>query len=99
VREYVPDQYDLIFSQREIDGIRGGSPGGRTMALEVEAVYENGVLKPDKPLPLDERERVTVFVQPRSSRIRQSAGLMKWTGDEQALDSLLGPGNLPWEKS
>jgi predicted DNA-binding antitoxin AbrB/MazE fold protein len=69
------------------------------MALEVEAVYENGVLKPDKPLPLDEHERVKVYVQPSGSRIRRSAGLLKWTGDTQALDDLLGPGNLPWEKS
>jgi len=66
------------------------------MPLEVQATYENGVLKPDSPLPLDEHERVTVSVKPQTSRIRESAGLLKWTGDPKALEYLLGPENLPW---
>ena len=69
------------------------------MSLEVEATYENGVLKLDKPLPLDERERVTVSIKPQASRIRRSAGLLSWTGTPEALDYLLGPDNQPWEKS
>lgn len=69
------------------------------MALEVEAIYENGILKLDHPLPLNEHERVVVSVKPQTSRIRQSAGMLKWTGDPQALESLLGPENLPWDRS
>ena len=42
------------------------------MSLEVEATYENGVLKLDKPLPLGEHERVTVSVKPLASPIRQT---------------------------
>ena len=34
------------------------------MAFTVEAVYENGVLKPAEPLPLKEHEKVTVTVEP-----------------------------------
>ena len=34
------------------------------MALTVEAVYENGVLKPAQPLPLKEHEQVRVTVEP-----------------------------------
>ena len=34
------------------------------MPLTVEAVYENGVLKPVQPLPLQEREVVRVTVEP-----------------------------------
>ena len=34
------------------------------MALTVEAVYENGVLKPAQPLPFKEHEKVTVTVAP-----------------------------------
>jgi predicted DNA-binding antitoxin AbrB/MazE fold protein len=34
------------------------------MSLEVKATYEGGVLKLDKPLPLEDRERVTVTVKP-----------------------------------
>jgi predicted DNA-binding antitoxin AbrB/MazE fold protein len=66
------------------------------MTIEVEATYENGVLKLDQPLPLSDHERVIVSVRPISSRIRQSAGLVKWTGDAQATEYLLGPENDPW---
>ncbi len=34
------------------------------MAFTVEAVYENGVLKPAEPLPLKEHEKVSVTVEP-----------------------------------
>ena len=33
------------------------------MALTIEAVYENGVLKPAQPLPLKEHEQVVVTVE------------------------------------
>jgi predicted DNA-binding antitoxin AbrB/MazE fold protein len=55
------------------------------MAFEVEATYENGVLKLDKLLPLNEHERVTVQIRPHSSRIRRRAGSIKWTGDPEIL--------------
>jgi predicted DNA-binding antitoxin AbrB/MazE fold protein len=55
------------------------------MQIEVEAVYEDGVLRLDKPLPLKEHERVTVRVKPQTSRIRQSAGLLRWSGDPEIL--------------
>jgi len=34
------------------------------MAITVEAVYENGVLKPSEPLPFKEHERVSITVEP-----------------------------------
>lgn len=55
------------------------------MSLEVEATYENGMLKPDRPLPLDEHQRVKVTVHERTSRIRASLGLIGWTGDPEVL--------------
>ncbi len=66
------------------------------MAIEVEAIYENGVLKPDKPIPLQEQERVIISVRKMGSRIRQSFGLIQWTGSQEDLDYLLGPDNHPW---
>jgi predicted DNA-binding antitoxin AbrB/MazE fold protein len=69
------------------------------MSLEVEATYENGVLKPDKPLPLGDHERVTVSIKPHPGRIRRSAGLIRWQGEAQALEYLLGPDNQPWQES
>lgn len=55
------------------------------MSFEVEATYENGVLKLDKPLPLTENERVTVQVKPHISLSRRRAGSIKWTGDPEVL--------------
>ena len=69
------------------------------MPLETEAVYENGVLKLDKPLPLDEHERVTVRIPPQVSRIRKSAGSIPSPDQGDARDYLLGPENHPWEQS
>jgi predicted DNA-binding antitoxin AbrB/MazE fold protein len=59
--------------------------GDRPMSIEIDAVYEDGVLKPEKPLPLKEHERVTVSVKQQTSRIRRSAGLLRWTGDPEVL--------------
>ena len=71
------------------------------MGLEIEATYENGVLKPDKPLPLDEHARVLVNIKSHTSNagqrgsIRKSAGLIAWQGNPDALAYLLGPDNEP----
>jgi predicted DNA-binding antitoxin AbrB/MazE fold protein len=66
------------------------------MALTVEATYENGVLKPDRPLPFKEHERVQITVQPAQEEVtgttdeaedfvRRSYGLLGWTGDTETL--------------
>ena len=55
------------------------------MALEVEATYEDGVLKPAQPLPLREHQRVTLTVREESPRARISYGLIPWTGDPGVL--------------
>ena len=68
------------------------------MFLEVQATYENGVLKLDKPLPLGEHARVCVSVTSVDSPIERSAWLIPWTGPFESLDYLLGPENQPWEK-
>ena len=56
------------------------------MGLTLEAIYEDGVLKPARPLPLREHERVRITVEPTVSRVRQSAGLMGWTGSQEDAD-------------
>jgi predicted DNA-binding antitoxin AbrB/MazE fold protein len=65
------------------------------MSLEVQATYEDGVLKPDKPLPLEEHSRVIVSVKQAPFDIGDSAGIVPWNGDLKALDELLGPDNRP----
>jgi predicted DNA-binding antitoxin AbrB/MazE fold protein len=41
------------------------------MAITVEAVYEDGVLKPTQPLPLPEHEKVTGTVQERQPSLAE----------------------------
>jgi predicted DNA-binding antitoxin AbrB/MazE fold protein len=48
------------------------------MGLEVEAVYEKGVLKPVRDLPLAEGERVRLEIHAVESHARRTAGLIPW---------------------
>jgi predicted DNA-binding antitoxin AbrB/MazE fold protein len=67
------------------------------MAITVEADYEDGVLKPAQPLPLQEHEKVRIHVEtiPEAvHRVRQSAGLIScadpalidWAARDPELD-------------
>jgi predicted DNA-binding antitoxin AbrB/MazE fold protein len=55
------------------------------MAIVVDATYENGVLKPDRPLPLKQHEKVRVTVEPTQPWAERTYGLVPWTGDPQTL--------------
>jgi predicted DNA-binding antitoxin AbrB/MazE fold protein len=50
------------------------------MPLTVEAIYENGVLKPTQPLPLQEREKVLIRIETSISWAERTAGMMGWKG-------------------
>ena len=56
------------------------------MAITVDAVYENGVLKPARALPLQEHQKVEITVKAAMSRVRQTAGLIGWTGSQEDAD-------------
>ena len=56
------------------------------MIITVEAVYENGVLKPARALPLQEHQKVLLTVKPAVGRVRQTAGLIGWTGSQEDAD-------------
>lgn len=55
------------------------------MSITIDAVYENGVLKPVEPLPLEEHEKVQVTIEPARSWAERTAGMLKWTGDPEVL--------------
>jgi predicted DNA-binding antitoxin AbrB/MazE fold protein len=56
------------------------------MVTTVEAIVENGLLRPMQPLPLKENEQVRNWV-------RESYGLCGWKGDAEELRRLaLTPG-------
>jgi predicted DNA-binding antitoxin AbrB/MazE fold protein len=56
------------------------------MAITVEAVYENGVLKPTQPLPLKEHQRVQITIQPVTNWVEATYGLCGWTGSAEEAD-------------
>ena len=55
------------------------------MALTVEAIYENGVLRLAEPLPLKEHERVQITIEQKVSWVQATSGIMGWTGDTETL--------------
>ncbi len=59
------------------------------MTMTVEAIYENGTLKLERPLPLKEREKVRVTVEPELSLARRTAGMIGWTGDVETFERIL----------
>jgi predicted DNA-binding antitoxin AbrB/MazE fold protein len=55
------------------------------MNIEVEAVYENGSLKLDHPLPLQEQQRVRLVVQGDALVARRSYGIIGWKGEAETV--------------
>ena len=58
------------------------------MALTIEAVYENGVLKPVQPLPaFSEGTRIwlTLHTIAEADRVSKAYGLLGWTGDAETV--------------
>jgi predicted DNA-binding antitoxin AbrB/MazE fold protein len=58
------------------------------MTITVDAIYENGVLRPVRPLALQEHEKVEVIVRSKRSVADETAGMLKWTGDPKELERL-----------
>ncbi len=55
------------------------------MPFEVEATYQNGTLKLDKPLPLTENARVKITIQQETTSAKLTYGLIGWTGDPEVV--------------
>ena len=56
------------------------------MVLTIAATYENGVLKPDQPLPLKEHERVQITLHPGSGKLHEAYGIMGFQGSAAEAD-------------
>lgn len=68
------------------------------MAFTVEAVYENGMLKPSMPLPFKEGERVQVAISDLESPILKAYGILGFKGTAQEAEHFaLHPEFLPEE--
>lgn len=67
------------------------------MSLQVEATYENGMLRPAEELPLQEGQKVTITIQPIGSAVKRFCGSIPWTRDPEELHRYLDdPGESMW---
>ena len=74
-----------------------GDFGEPAMSLQVEAIYENGVLKVTQELPLQEGQKVTLTIQPVGSAAKRFCGSLRWTGDPEELQRFLNdPDESSW---
>ncbi len=55
------------------------------MIITIEAIYENGVLRPTRPLPLKDQEVVRITIEPELSWAERTSGLLQWKGDPELL--------------
>lgn len=55
------------------------------MAITVEAIYENGVLRPVQALSLQEKEKVRLTIEPELTWAERTAGMLHWSGDPELL--------------
>lgn len=62
------------------------------MAITVEAVYENGVLKPAEPLPFKEHEKLIVTVVPARQSLTEQIAARARTLPQETLDRLPADG-------
>lgn len=60
------------------------------MTIDVDAVYENGVLKPEQPLALDEKTKVRVTIEVKTKTV--SSGHDDDPSGWKAIDRLMGIG-------
>jgi predicted DNA-binding antitoxin AbrB/MazE fold protein len=63
--------------------------------MDIEAVYEDGVLKLPQALPLQAGQKVRITIHPPAKRSR---AVLEWKGSQEDLDYLLGPDNHPWNR-
>jgi predicted DNA-binding antitoxin AbrB/MazE fold protein len=69
------------------------------MAITVEAVYENGVLKLSEPLPWKDGERVSVAISSLDSPILKAYGIMGFKGTAEEAEYLALHSDLLLEES
>lgn len=59
------------------------------MSLEIEAVYENGILKPSQELPLQEGQKVTITIYEKPGAAQRLHRAVPWNGDHAEFDRWL----------
>jgi predicted DNA-binding antitoxin AbrB/MazE fold protein len=57
--------------------------------LQIEAVYEHGILKLPRELPLYEGQKVTISIHPSGSPVERLYGMIPYKGDLEEFDRWL----------
>lgn len=57
--------------------------------LEIEAVYERGILKLPRELPLREGQKVTITIHPGVNAVERLYGLVAYQGNLEEFDRWL----------
>jgi predicted DNA-binding antitoxin AbrB/MazE fold protein len=72
---------------RQNTTVRGRSSSREepAVSITIEAIYEDGVLKPSQPLALREHEKVRITIESDVSWAERTAGMLGWTGDPEIL--------------
>ena len=65
------------------------------MTITIDAIYENGVLRPIQPLALQEHEQVRVTVEPGKNWADATAGMIGWKGSHKELEQILAEAEEP----
>ncbi len=65
------------------------------MSKNIEAVYEEGVLKPLTPLKLKEHEKVILTIEEEKSAVRSTSGIFRGLDDRTINEIALSPKFLP----
>jgi len=65
------------------------------MFRNIEAVYQDGVLKPLSPLKLKEHERVRITVEEEERVVRTTSGMFSGLDDNTISEIALSPEFLP----
>lgn len=55
------------------------------MSIFIDAIYEDGVLKPAQPVKLQEHQRVRIVIQEWPTFASQMYGHIGWTGDAETV--------------
>jgi predicted DNA-binding antitoxin AbrB/MazE fold protein len=76
-------------SGRKAAILESTSQGENAMYLEVEATYQNGVLKPSQDLLLQEGQKVSLTIHPIEGAARRFCGSLRWTRDVAELHAYL----------
>ena len=56
------------------------------MGLEIEATYENGILKLPRSLPLEDGVQITITIHAAKRGVKKGYGLLPWTGTHEELE-------------